>query len=211
MATEVMSSLATNNQSKFISAIQNDVARIETIITDYSIMMKDEALMSSLRYKKINIQDLLKNIINEYKDINHKQLNFKLIQDNNINNNIVVRGHEEFIKRAIHNIYDNAISFSVDKGTIETTLSVASNYVTLAISDNGPGITELNIENIFNRFYTHRNASNEFSSTHSGLGLHIARQIIETHKGNIRAENLSKNNLLSGSRFIINLPIIIKK
>ena len=205
MATEVMSSLATNNQSKFISAIQNDVARIETIITDYSIMMKDEALMSSLRYKKINIQDLLKNIINEYKDINHKQLNFKLIQDNNINNNIVVRGHEEFIKRAIHNIYDNAISFSVDKGTIETTLSVASNYVTLAISDNGPGITELNIENIFNRFYTHRNASNEFSSTHSGLGLHIARQIIETHKGNIRAENLSKNNLLSGSRFIINV------
>jgi two-component system sensor histidine kinase ChvG len=174
-------------------------------------MMKDEALMSSLRYKKINIQDLLKNIINEYKDINHKQLNFKLIQDNNINNNIVVRGHEEFIKRAIHNIYDNAISFSVDKGTIETTLSVASNYVTLAISDNGPGITELNIENIFNRFYTYRNASNEFSSTHSGLGLHIARQIIETHKGNIRAENLSKNNLLSGSRFIINLPIIIKK
>jgi two-component system sensor histidine kinase ChvG len=46
MATEVMKSTENNTQAKFISAIENDIARIEAIITDYSIMMKDEALMS---------------------------------------------------------------------------------------------------------------------------------------------------------------------
>ena len=63
MATEVMSNGDINIQSKFITAIQNDAARIEAIITDYSIMMKDEALMSDLQNNKIDIQKLLENII----------------------------------------------------------------------------------------------------------------------------------------------------
>jgi signal transduction histidine kinase len=46
-------------------------------------------------------------------------------------------------------------------------------------------------------------------STHSGLGLHIARQIIEAHKGNIRAENQIMNGKLVGAKFIVNLPISI--
>ena len=62
-----MSSMEQKTKSKFINAIQNDVARIETIITDYSIMMKDEASMSDLKNDKIDIQNLLENIILEYK------------------------------------------------------------------------------------------------------------------------------------------------
>ena len=44
-------------------------------------------------------------------------------------------------------------------------------------------------------------------STHSGLGLHIARQIIDAHKGNIRAENQINEGRVMGAKFIINLPI----
>ena len=60
MATEVMKSNENNAQAKFISAIENDIARIEAIITDYSIMMKDEALMSDHKNDQIDIQILLK-------------------------------------------------------------------------------------------------------------------------------------------------------
>lgn len=208
MATEVMSNGDINIQSKFITAIQNDVARIEAIITDYSIMMKDEALMSDLQNNKIDIQKLLENIISDCSNINTKNLDFKLIKSHNINKTFYVNGHEEFIKRALHNIYDNAISFSPNDNTIETTISLASSYLTITIADNGPGIEELNTENIFNRFYTLREPNNVEATSHSGLGLHIARQIIDAHQGNIRAENQAGTNESNGAKFIVNLPII---
>ena len=125
-----------------------------------------------------------------------------------INKTFYVNGHEEFIKRALHNIYDNAISFSPNDNTIETTISLASSYLTITIADNGPGIEELNTENIFNRFYTLREPNNLEATSHSGLGLHIARQIIDAHQGNIRAENQAGTNESNGAKFIVNLPII---
>ena len=209
MATEVMSSGGTKGQVKFINAIQNDVARIETIITDYSIMMKDEALMSDLQNNEIDIQKLLENITLEYNRVNIKGVKLRLITSENIKNNTIVNGHAEFIKRALHNIYDNAISFSPNSSIIETSISLASSYLTITIADNGPGINELNTENIFNRFYTFREPSDDAISIHSGLGLHIARQIIEAHQGNIRAENQIMNGKLVGAKFIVNLPISI--
>ena len=208
MATEVMKSTEKNSENKFISAIQNDVARIEAIITDYSIMMKDEALMSDFKNSKIDIRELLKEVILECSEINKKNLSFKLICSDNFTDNIFINGHEEFLKRALHNIYDNAISFSHDDGVIETSVSIASNYLTITFADNGPGIKELNTENIFNRFYTLRENNEKIISTHSGLGLHIARQIIGVHKGNIRAENQMNDGRVRGAKFIVNLPTI---
>ena len=92
MATEVMSSGGTKGQVKFINAIQNDVARIETIITDYSIMMKDEALMSDLQNNEIDIQKLLENITLEYNRVNIKGVKLRLITSENIKNNTIVNG-----------------------------------------------------------------------------------------------------------------------
>jgi two-component system sensor histidine kinase ChvG len=119
----------------------------------------------------------------------------------------LINGHEEFLKRALHNIFDNAVSFSKIDGTVETNLSLASSYLTITIADNGPGIKELNTENIFNRFYTFREDNEKTITTHSGLGLHIVRQIIDAHKGNIRAENRINEGRIIGAKFIINLPI----
>ena len=134
-------------------------------------------------------------------------LNFELISSDNFNGSIFINGHEEFLKRALHNIYDNAVSFSEIGGIVETNLSLASSYLTITIADNGPGIKELNTENIFNRFYTFREDNEKTLSTHSGLGLHIARQIIDAHKGNIRAENQINEGRVMGAKFIINLPV----
>ena len=156
-----------------------------------------------------DIQKLLENITLEYNHVNIKGVKLRLITSENIKNNTIVNGHAEFIKRALHNIYDNAISFSPNSSIIETSISLASSYLTITIADNGPGIKELNTENIFNRFYTFREPSDNATSIHSGLGLHIARQIIEAHQGNIRAENQIMNGKLVGAKFIVNLPISI--
>ena len=68
-------------------------------------------------------------------------------------------------------------------------LSSTSNYTSLSISDNGPGIKEPIFDKIFERFYSLRDEI-DATKSHSGLGLNIARQIIDAHQGYISANNI---------------------
>jgi Osmosensitive K+ channel histidine kinase len=129
------------------------------------------------------------------------------ISDKDSSSQLFAKGQESFIEQAIKNIIDNAISFAGKGGEITVSLSSTSNYLSISISDNGPGIKEPNIERIFDRFYSLREEDQLSDIIHSGLGLNIAKQIIDSHGGYISANNISEDNIISGSRFIINLPL----
>ena len=74
------------------------------------------------------------------------------------------------------------------------------------IDDEGPGIPEDNLETVFKRFYTERPRGTAFG-THSGLGLAIARQIVEAHGGRILASNRrTETGDIAGARFTVELP-----
>ena len=76
----------------------------------------------------------------------------------------------------------------------------------LTVEDQGPGISIESMPRVFDRFYKER-PSNETFGTHSGLGLNISKQIIETHGGQIWVENIkSTQNKILGARFIFTLP-----
>lgn len=74
------------------------------------------------------------------------------------------------------------------------------------IDDDGPGVPSENLESIFERFYTSRPKGAAFGG-HSGLGLSIARQIVEAHHGRISAENRDgPDGAIAGARFIVTFP-----
>ncbi len=76
----------------------------------------------------------------------------------------------------------------------------------LAVEDEGPGIPDGKLDDIFDRFYSERPESEQFGS-HSGLGLSISRQIVEAHQGRISAENRrNAEGGIIGARFVIRLP-----
>ena len=104
---------------------------------------------------------------------------------------------------AIKNIIDNAISFSPKPGIIKVLLSSTSNYLSIAIVDEGPGIKEPDMKRIFERFYSLREEDNK---SHSGLGLNIAKQIVDAHEGSISVDNVIEENVIKGAKFIVNLP-----
>jgi two-component system sensor histidine kinase ChvG len=80
------------------------------------------------------------------------------------------------------------------------------NSVVVTIDDEGPGIPDAKLAAIFDRFYSERPAGEKFG-THSGLGLSISKQIIEAHRGVIRAENRrGAGGAIVGARFIVRLP-----
>jgi two-component system sensor histidine kinase ChvG len=78
--------------------------------------------------------------------------------------------------------------------------------VVVTIDDDGPGIPDASLLNIFDRFYSERPEGEQFG-THSGLGLSISRQIVEAHDGMIRAENrYDQSGRVTGARFVVCLP-----
>ena len=80
--------------------------------------------------------------------------------------------------------------------------------VLIVVEDDGPGIPAENLETVFERFYTSRPRGAVFGGN-SGLGLSIARQIIEAHSGRIWAQNISGDDgLVTGARFTLSLPAL---
>ena len=77
--------------------------------------------------------------------------------------------------------------------------------VRITVEDQGPGIPPDKLEKIFQRFYTDRPAGAKFGNN-SGLGLSIVRQIVETHRGQVTAENRIVDGKIAGARFVVELP-----
>ena len=203
MATDVINDKLDNEQKKFLDLILNDISRIENIITDYSSMIKDEVNLYKSQSNVFNIRELLDELIHNYKENVSNKLNIKFFA--NENQNLLVNGQKSFLYQAFDNIIMNAASFSPSDGIIEIVLSSTANYLSVSISDEGPGIKDPNIKRIFDRFYSFRD--NKSDQGHSGLGLSIAKQIIDAHDGYISADNVIEGGNIIGAKFIVNLPL----
>ena len=119
---------------------------------------------------------------------------------------LMVRGVESRLVQVLRNLIGNAISFSPENGHIWLRGRETGGTIELAIEDEGPGIPDGKLDDIFDRFYSERPTSEQFGS-HSGLGLSISRQIVEAHQGRISAANRrdAEGNII-GARFVIRLP-----
>ena len=115
----------------------------------------------------------------------------------------VVLGDASRLVRAIDNIIDNAISFSPPGGLVEIAAARVGDEVRIRVDDEGPGVPEDAREAIFNRFHSVRPEEEHFGR-HTGLGLAIARAIVEGHDGEIDVQD--RDDAPSGARFTILLP-----
>jgi Osmosensitive K+ channel histidine kinase len=115
----------------------------------------------------------------------------------------VVMGDGSRLTRAIENLIDNAVSFSPPGGLVEIGATRAGEEVLIRIEDEGPGVPEEVREEIFNRFHSLRPDSDEFGK-HSGLGLAIARTIIQGHGGRIMVQDKESGG--RGASFLIRIP-----
>ena len=105
-------------------------------------------------------------------------------------------------ERVLDNLLDNAIQHTPITGTIAVTASTEDDKVTVSIRDNGPGISASNLGRIFDPFY--RGESAVKSDHHAGLGLAIAKRIMDMQNGTISAANAATG---SGSIFSFQLPL----
>ncbi|MDC0545187.1 HAMP domain-containing histidine kinase, partial [Pelagibacteraceae bacterium] len=189
-ASELLDKTTEKNESeKLLKIINHDAERIERLITDYSQMLKDEASLSREKMSKINLIEIINNVVEDFKQdlINqNKQIEIKVVDKVNSNNGYYIFGISNRLEQVIANLLDNSISFSKSNQTIEIALEETSSNILMAIKDEGPGFSETSTQKIFKRFYSNRPQS---FGEHSGLGLNIVKNIVELHKGTIAASN----------------------
>jgi signal transduction histidine kinase len=112
-----------------------------------------------------------------------------------------VRGNPELLRRAVENVLRNGIRYSPQQSTIEVNLAENHRTATISIRDYGPGVPVEALTRIFDPFFRVEEARDPMGGG-SGLGLSIAKQAVQLHKGTITAENAAP-----GLRVQITLPL----
>jgi two-component system sensor histidine kinase ChvG len=190
-------------KNRLLGILNYDVVRIERLITDYSNMLKGEALEAKLQLTKFDLIKLINKVAEEYqKVINNTKKNISIEINNLIKKKTFIIGFESRIQQVISNILENSISFSPEKSILKIKIERVKNDAKIIITDEGPGFNESNIGKVFERFYSNR--PKEMFGQHSGLGLNIVKNIVESHKGHIKAYNLDG---IRGAAIEIDLPI----
>ena len=172
---------------KLINILSHDVQRIERLITDYSQTLKDEVALSKEKIKKLNIEPIIKSVVDDFNNIYQLKRGINISFVNDGKDKYFINGIENRIEQILANLLDNAISFSEDNKNIIVKVSKLENEnIVINIIDEGQGFKEKDTSKIFKRFYSNR--PDKFGE-HSGLGLNIVKNLVELHSGTIKASN----------------------
>jgi len=176
-----------NQRIKLIDILSHDVQRIERLITDYSQILKDEVALSKEKIKKIDIEPIIKSVVDDFNNIYKLKRGIKISYENDKKNKYFINGIENRIEQIVANLLDNAVSFSEDDKEIVVRVSKSDdNKGIINILDEGDGFKENDTNKIFKRFYSNR--PGKFGQ-HSGLGLNIVKNLVDLHNARIKASN----------------------
>ncbi len=189
-----------NAKTRLMQIIQNDVKRIDRLISDISNASRLDAELSREEMENVNVGTLLETVCDLFTQIGDKEGKRVELHIDAPRDALVVKAHDMRLGQVVRNLIDNAISFSPPGGVVRVMATRRGRHVLIGVDDEGPGIQVENLDHIFDRFYTDRPDS---FGEHSGLGLAISRQIVDAHGGRLWAENRQDR---SGARFTAELP-----
>ena len=208
-AVETMEYARTPEQrQRLLDVIQNDVKRMDRLVTDISNASRLDAELVRERMEELDLGDLI-SMLADVTEAQGKPNEVSVVTNLPPQGSFIAHGLEGRLAQVVTNLLGNALSFSPKGGKISVTGEKRTDgRIRVTVEDEGPGIPPDNLQSIFERFYSERPDSEDFGN-HSGLGLSISRQIIEAHGGKIWAENiidLARPEFPKGARFRFELP-----
>jgi len=178
--------------------------RLIKLVNDILCVSKIEAGEIEMEFERTDLKKLIKEVIDEL-SIKAKEKGLYLNFEEPKESFETLLDREKF-RQVILNLIDNAIKYT-QEGGITVKLQALKNKFQIVISDTGEGLTEEEKRKIFERF-SRGTAGTKFWVGGAGLGLYIAKEFVQMHKGKIWAESEGRGK---GSTFYIELPIIQEK
>lgn len=174
-----------------------EIMRLNRLIGDLEKLAQFESESFKLNTVKFNINSLIERIIlNFQNDFNLKGIIIKYSGETQF-----INGDKDKISQVIVNLLSNALKYSNGGGIVDFTLNGGKEEVEIRVRDSGMGISEEDINHIFERFYRVEKSRNRLTGG-AGIGLTITKAIIEAHKGSIEVYS----QLGQGTEFVIRIP-----
>jgi len=189
-------------RQQLLDVANDDVQRIDRLINDISEASRVDAELARTQFEKVDIGQMLDQLLSsrEQRTIND---GVEIAFARPGRNVAIIMGDDGRLERVFSNVLDNAVSFSPKGGLIEISATPIGQEIVVQITDQGPGVAPEHRTNIFNRFHSDRPDGEAFGK-HSGLGLAIAKTIVEGHEGEILV--CERQDGMPGACFEIRLP-----
>jgi two-component system sensor histidine kinase ChvG len=192
-------------QRRLLTIIAEDVRRLDRLISDISDASRIDAEISRAPAAPVSVRPILETLVEL--DEATRRPGAPRLELAAGREPVAVRAIEDRLVQVLRNLIGNAQSFSPPDGRIRLHARSIGRSAEITIEDEGPGIPEGRLEQIFDRFYSERPQGEHFGQ-HSGLGLSISRQIVEALHGTISAENRrDTEGQVRGARFTVRLPL----
>jgi len=192
-------------QARLLAIVQDDVHRLDRLISDISEASRLDAQLSRATFEPVDIGRMIQALLDQ-REARGLPNGIRIVFDR-VPDPLIVLGEGARLERVFDNLIENAISFSPENGLITISAANERHVLVVRVADEGPGVPEEAHEAIFRRFHSVRPAAEAFGQ-HSGLGLAIARTIVEGHQGSISVE--TREDRLSGARFVVRLPMAVR-
>lgn len=189
-------------RAQLLAVIQDDVRRLDRLITDIAEASRLDAELSRARFEPIDLGLTIEKMLRARETRGGNPRRVEIAYARPRKGVAVVMGDESRLVRVLDNLLDNALSFSPDAGLVEIVATRVGDEVVVRVEDQGPGVPPELKDDIFRRFHSVRD-SGEFGE-HSGLGLAIAKAIVEGHLGRIEVE--TRDVRADGAAFAMRLP-----
>ncbi|MES3054444.1 sensor N-terminal transmembrane domain-containing protein [Sphingomonas faeni] len=190
-------------QAQLLAIVRDDVRRLDRLLSDISEASRLDAQLSRAKFEPVDVTAMIDGLVAQ-RDARGVERGIRLRFDRNPDDRTVIFGEGARLERVFENLIDNALSFSPDAGLIAISAIREGEELVIRVEDEGPGVPEEAREDVFKRFHSVRPDSETFGQ-HSGLGLAIARTIVDGHQGTIFVE--SREDRLDGARFVVRLPL----
>ncbi len=176
----------------------DEIVRISNLVGDLEKLSRYEGDNINLIKSSFNVTELIKSLVKNFeKEYMNKNIEIIVIGESK-----ELYADKDKISQVLVNLLSNAQKYTPNGGTVKISVEGDKDIARIILQDNGYGIPEEDLPYIFERFYRADKSRNRLTGG-SGIGLTIAKSIIEAHKGTIVAH--SKEGY--GSEFIISLPI----
>lgn len=179
------------NEANIAPALE-ETYLLERLVEDLRLLTLAESRQLHFEYKQVDMAELSKKVISVFQaqaDDQKMQLSYK-----GIDHLPPVNADPQRMEQVIGNLIGNSLRYISENGTIMIEGTVRDDSVEITVSDNGPGVPEDQLANIFNRFWRSEK-SRARSTGGAGLGLAIARQFVEAQGGTISASNRPEGGL----------------
>ena len=189
----------TDDQKEFLNTARKNVDRLTRLINDVLDLQKLEQDKAVLNIKENDINEIVKEVVNTMGPLaGERELELAADLENDLPR---IKFDKDRITQVLTNLVSNAVKFT-EKGGVEVITSRGDNFIQVSVKDSGPGIQEEDMTKLFQKF-VQLEIGLERKAGGTGLGLIIAKDIIEKHKGRIWVE--SKFGV--GTTFHFVLPI----